>query len=175
MDFDSAIPFRKQAAAVDKAAEHSVELIRKFASMDPRDSENNAWNDPERILQQLDQARTQLATAWDVLQQAIDAHQAEAEEKKPSVSDDDLRASYIDMITDSFADVLEEMRQKETDLDIEILADCLQSGLELMSQDDKDLFLEQFETSSHEDNYPEGLTPHEQRRRELGYNFEGES
>ncbi|GKY96555.1 hypothetical protein MPSEU_000615100 [Mayamaea pseudoterrestris] len=167
---NAVIPFREQSAAVDKAAERSVELIRKFANMDPRDCSNNAWKDPEQILQQLDEARTQLADAWDALQKAIDAHQAAATQtNKPRVSEDDLRASYIDMITDSFADVLEEMRHNETDMDIEILADCLQSGLELMTQEDKDLFLE---CIGRDENDNDMLTPHERRRRQLGYNVE---
>jgi hypothetical protein len=169
------IPFHEQAAAVDKAAAHSVALIRSFAAMDPRDSDNNAWKHPELILKELDQARTQLAKAWKALQQAIDD---DDQAQDASISEDDLRASYIDMITDSFADVLEEMRQKETDLDIEILADCLQSGLELMTQDDKDLFMEcsadasYFEGHEQDQDGEEYLTPHERRRREQGYHIE---
>jgi hypothetical protein len=171
MVLDSFIAAR--AEAVNKAAEHAVSLIQKFAAMDPEDSEHNAWNDPEMILRELDQARSQIDQSWKALEECMNNQQVKADEKV--FSEERLRASFIDMITDSFADVLEDMRQKETEIDIEILADCLQSGLELMSQEDKELFLE---CCDHEEELSERnarqdfITPHEQRRRELGYDVE---
>jgi hypothetical protein len=52
----------------------------------------------------------------------------------------DFRDMYMDMITDAFADVLEELRSSDTDtLNVDVLVDCLQSGLELLNQEDKDV------------------------------------
>lgn len=163
------LPFHAEAAAVDQAAERSVALLRQYASL-PETSE--VWQHPERILEELNDARTRLWDAWMALQGAMEEYQALCESvETPAVPEQDVRAAYIDMITDAFADVLEEMREKETDLDIEILADCLQSGLELMTQDDRDLFRECWAAreTQDEDEEAQGLTPHERRRRQLGY------
>ena len=77
---------------------------------------------------------------------------------------------YVDLITDSFADVLDEMR-KEEDVNVDILVDCLQSGIELLSNEEVELMMEQEEDDMEADD-EESLTPHEQRRRELGFNVQ---
>jgi hypothetical protein len=91
-----------------------------------------------------------------------------------------IRVAYIDMITDAFADVLENMRQQEDNekvLDVEILCDCLQSGLEILSTSHSKLLKTDF--SFREDDFDDELdddeqrnkfeTPHESRRKQLGF------
>jgi hypothetical protein len=91
-----------------------------------------------------------------------------------------IRVAYIDMITDAFADVLENMRQQgdnENALDVETLCDCLQSGLEILSTSHSKLLKTDF--SFREDDYDDELdddertnkfeTPHESRRKQLGF------
>ena len=100
---------------------------------DPNDHQG-PWENPDQIYQQLDQARTNITRAWEDLdalvtkdrEAAIAAAAAEATTDKEK-----LRVAYMDMITDSFADVLEDMRlnaAKNDPLDVEVLVDCLQSG-----------------------------------------------
>jgi len=99
------------------------------------------------------------------------------------------------MVTEAFADVLDNLRSEEgDDLDVDVLVDCLQSGLELMTQQDKELLLMSRQNSGEEwaegddgegmdiaQDEPgaspkpgpgRGLTPHEKRRRELGFHVE---
>lgn len=87
----------------------------------------------------------------------------------------------MDMITDAFADVLEDLRQKEGDsLDVDVLVDCLQSGIDLMTQEDKEFFLmsersikiEDNDEPFEDDDEDGKLTPHELRRRQLGFHIE---
>jgi hypothetical protein len=53
--------------------------------------------------------------------------------------------------------------------------DCLQSGLDLMTNDEKDLFLQEvhgeFDCGDNGDDVDE-LTPHETRRRQLGFHID---
>lgn len=178
--------------------------------------EENPWNQPDDIFNALDTARTKLINAWDDLEQeCVRVKQREEEE---NVEDDDwsttknnktkkikdqqkqqlqqleesekIKVAYIDMITDAFADALEDMRQQEGDnLDVDVLIDCLQSGLDLMSKEEKELFLigelqrkasggdgdandkeeEEVERMVDKEEYDTVMTPHERRRRELGF------
>ncbi len=130
----------ERAARVEEAASKAVTLIEEFSKCDPSDeSPSNPWRNPEGIFKRLDQARDDLQAAW----------QSIAEEK-PQLEQKVIRAAmYIDLITDSFQDV----------------ADCLQSGLELLSSEEAELFLD----PQDDDDDEEQLTPHEQRRRQLGF------
>lgn len=145
----------ERAARVEEAASKAVTLIEEFSKCDPSDeSPSNPWRNPEGIFKRLDQARDDLQAAW----------QSIAEEK-PQLEQKVIRAAmYIDLITDSFQDVLEELRTNE-DVNVDTLADCLQSGLELLSSEEAELFLD----PQDDDDDEEQLTPHEQRRRQLGF------
>jgi hypothetical protein len=106
---------------------------------------------------QLDKAREEIQKAWGTTEEAV-----EQSDRKIA-----LTAMYIDLITDSFADVLDDMR-KDDAVDVDILVDCLQSGLELLSTEEIDLMMEQDDDMEEEGS----LTPHEQRRRELGFHVQ---
>lgn len=106
----------------------------------------------------LDQAREDLQEAW----RSIEA-------EKPQLDRKVIRtAAYIDLITDSFADVLNELRTNEEEVDVNILVDCLQSGIELLSSEEAELMMEEEEEEVAETE-EDALTPHERRRRELGF------
>lgn len=128
-------------ASLDQAATEALDLVRKFAD-EPLD-------DPHEMLSQLDAARTKL-------QAAVAAPSVEGPITTPQ-----LQAAYMDMITDAFADVLMDMQGN----DVDILVDCLQSGLDLMNQEERDFFLEEDDDDTTE-------LPHDQRRREAGFEVE---
>jgi hypothetical protein len=134
---------------------------------------------------------------------------APQQKKIPLPSDDDndvkkkeqeqiIRMAYMDMITDAFADVLEDLRQKqESDdpIDVETLVDCLQNGLDVLlvsnnnnyrlssfsetdfefgggdttRSEDNNVGDDSNKSDDDEDDEDVKLTPHESRRRQLGY------
>lgn len=145
----------ERAARVEEAASKAVELIEEFSQIDPSDpSPGNPWRNPQDMFTRIDQAREDLQAAWRSI-----------EEEMPQLEPNVIRtAMYLDLITDSFSDVLEDLRTNE-DVNVDTLADCLQSGLELLSSEEAELMMEE-EEGNPED---EQLTPHEQRRRQLGF------
>jgi hypothetical protein len=175
----------KESTAVDAAATAAIDLVRELSERDPHDKdESNPWRNPEQVFQQLDQARTGIVKAWEELHAAAAALEQKDDNKSgdiskgsstsTSVNEDDLRAAYMDMITDAFADVLEDMRANEAeDIDVDVLVDCLQSGLDLMSQEEKDFFMQDNEELNNMDESESNdtVTPHELRRQELGFNM----
>jgi hypothetical protein len=182
----------KESTAVDAAATAAMDLVRELSERDPHDKdETNPWRNPEQVFQQLDQARTGITKAWEELHAAAAALEEKDDNatksnssdmtKEPlsssSVNEDDLRAAYMDMITDAFADVLEDMRANEAeDIDVDVLVDCLQSGLDLMSQEEKEFFMQDNEElnnmdESESNDVAVAVTPHELRRQELGFNM----
>lgn len=158
---------------LDEAASKAMELVQRFASVeDPQEqSAENPWQDPQSMLDELIQARQDLMQAWNTSQPAP------SNDKRSTKDDDDdddkdFRALYMDMITDAFADVLEELRSSDTDtLNVDVLVDCLQSGLELLNQEDKDVLFRGMEDDEDKDmdQGDEKLTPHEAHRRKLGF------
>lgn len=150
----------ERAARVEVAASKAVALIEEFSQLDPSDpSPSNPWRDPQDMFTRLDQAREDLQAAWRSI-----------EEEKPQLEPKVIRAAmYIDLITDSFQDVLEDLRNSNEDVNVDTLADCLQSGLELLSSEEAELMMEEQERNPEDDDVEEQLTPHEQRRRQLGF------
>jgi len=207
------LPYPKQAAAVDEAVQKAVDLLQEYASAAEDDTKgrDNPWKNPDEIYAQLDRARSDIMQAWDQLHAARAAATAVDEEANSSNSKEDketcLRMAYMDMITDAFADVLEDLRTKSSSdnnddpLDVETLVDCLQSGLDLWNSSSSNrqqpgpeqprgasllsLHSSYSETdfsfsniNNEEDNNEEEgarsdddvrLTPHESRRRQLGF------
>ena len=154
----------KELAAVEKAATAAVNLVQKFADQDPADP-TSCWQNPTRMYEQMDQARAAAMEAWKNLEQAkenADKSNNNNQGNVPVIAQEqgDLRAQFMDMVTDAFADVLAEMKDSEN-VDLDILVDCLQSGIEILSQEDKEFLMDDAE----EDTIP----PHEERRRELGF------
>ena len=153
--------FEKELEAVEKAATTAVDLVQKFADQDPADP-TSCWQDPTRMYEQLDQARSQALEAWRILEQAKSAAHAEA-----VIVEQDLRAHFMDMVTDAFADVLAEMKDGEENIDLDVLVDCLQSGMEILSQEDREFLMMDDNVGAEDDDIVP--SPHEERRQELGF------
>lgn len=168
------IPAQAEASAVDEAAQQAIELIEKFGALDPHDLSNadNPWRHPEQVFAELDAARTKLTDAWEAFKSKMETCKDESSEKQSSFKED-FRVAYTNMVTDAFADVLEDLRNKNEDIDVDVLVDCLQSGMEIMTQDEKELFMEESDVVDEDTEEQDSkLTPHEARRRQLGYHVE---
>ena len=163
----SIVPFESAAhQRLDEAAVRASELVERLVEADV-DENDSPWRQPDRILQQLNQARNDLSQAWkDYEQEYITSKK----KTTPSLDPERCRALYMDMITDAFADTLENMRTTaNTELDVDLLVDCLQSGLELLSEEDQvDLLLAPEEEGDRMDDGDNDLTIHEKLRREKG-------
>ena len=167
----SAFPHEQESVALDQASCRAMDLIYEFSELDPNDaSDENPWRDPNKMYAQLDLARSEVVEAAQTLKQAV-AKNIQSNEM-PSYQEDLLRAQFMDMITDAFADVLQNMKEHE-DVDVDILADCLQSGIDILSQEDRELLMHDMDVAGEDDPDAEETdnttTPHEARRRELGY------
>ena len=164
---DFNLPFITQSTAVEEAAQKALSLIEKYSELDPRNNdESNPWRNPEGIYAALDEARNELTAAWSTLKEAIEEGNSETNQ----VNEEDFRTAYINMITDSFSDVLEDLRTGDADFDVDVLVDCLQSGVDLMNQEDRELFMQEMDNDDdEEENDDSKLTPHELRRRLLGF------
>lgn len=121
----------------------------------------------------MSQAREELAQAWKELEQ-------EHRQETPATTELDperCRALYVDMITDAFADTLETMRANATKgdqgddslvVDVDVLVDCLQSGLDLLTtSEQEELLLMDSEEQEAEEQGGE-MTAHQAHRRKLG-------
>jgi hypothetical protein len=125
-----------------RASDAAVELVQKYANIDPHDGTNkkNPWEDPEAMLKDLIAARNSLTGAWRDYEQEHTKIQRKDEQDDDSRRKEfpDFRVIYMDMITDAFGDVLDQMRLENSGiLDVDVLVDCLQSGMEFLDEDQK--------------------------------------
>jgi hypothetical protein len=140
---------------LEQATTNAVVLMEQFSEQDPHDPDS-AWSNPQEIFDQLDAARKEVMDAWrDV--------QVKAAIPSQEIDDTSFRVLYLDMITDAYADVLDQLR-KDDIVDVNVLIDCLQSGVDFLTSEEKELFLQ--DVTMEEEG---GLTPHEKRRRALGF------
>mmetsp|Transcript_6112 Transcript_6112/g.12253 ORF Transcript_6112/g.12253 Transcript_6112/m.12253 type:complete len:164 (+) Transcript_6112:146-637(+) len=153
----------KELQAVEAAATAAVELVQNFSEQDPSDP-RSCWKNPAQMLEQLNAARIRAVQAWQVLEQTRN-HNKESSGDTTSNNEQDLRAQFMDMVTDAFADVLAEMKDQEN-IDLDVLVDCLQSGMDILSQEDREFLMDNNNDSEEEE------TPHEVRRREQGFHVE---
>jgi len=205
-----------------EVSDRGVELVRMYASIDPttttttkdtnkqqqqQQQQPNPWKDPEMMLSQLKQVRDELTTAWNDLEKERRKKrqsQNEDEEQESEPDEEQLRVLYMDMVTDAFGDVLDQMRQQEATaaaattrnsndgssggIDVDLLVDCLQNGMEFLDPSDRNKqFFEGFDDDDDDDDDEEedlmdededdddnsddmnGLTCHQLRQREIGY------
>jgi hypothetical protein len=162
---------------LEKAAASAYDLIQGYADKDPRsDDPQNPWLNPEEMHGTLNVSRLELTEAWEELKTEHERKQGistdEGANENQAMDDNDpeeFRALYMDMITDAFADALESMRQQQSeddDIDVDVLVDCLQSGMDLMDSAERDGFFQSLDDDLEDD---DALPIHEIRRRELGY------
>jgi hypothetical protein len=165
---------QEASTRLDEAATKAFELIQEYAEVnDPHsEQEDNPWRNPEAIYKALDQARLELNQAWKEQQQSQPKSVAvvAAGEETKTEDIEEFRALYMDMITDAFSDVLENMRERpEEDIDVDVLVDCLQSGMDMLSSEERDGFFQALDDDDDDDDLDDDETPHhELHRRELG-------
>jgi Ribosome-assembly protein 3 len=181
------LPCNEQALAVDAAVQKALDLVQRYSENDT----DPAWQNPDLIYQQLDQARAEISLAWknlDAATAALSPDTATAAAAAGCSTKEQLRTAYMDMITDAFADVLENMRQNSQvnndPIDVEVLVDLLQSGLDLFYMNHSIQLMGEADflwNSSYDNDDTDAmndddeevlLTPHELRRRELGFHVE---
>eukprot|EP00751_Fragilariopsis_kerguelensis_P030440 CAMPEP_0170920668 /NCGR_PEP_ID=MMETSP0735-20130129/9358_1 /TAXON_ID=186038 /ORGANISM="Fragilariopsis kerguelensis, Strain L26-C5" /LENGTH=245 /DNA_ID=CAMNT_0011319667 /DNA_START=233 /DNA_END=970 /DNA_ORIENTATION=- len=167
----------------------------------------NPWKNPQVIEEELNIARNELNAAWKnvkaerdavtsaAVTEAYEVEEEEEEKKEDEDSDiaipeEEFRVLYMNMMTDAFGDVLETMNQEsgqegKPTVDVDILVDCLQSGIDFLDpveelnkrsyfdsldynfgEDDDD---DNDDDKMNDDNDEEGLTIHEMKQRSLGY------
>jgi Mg2+ and Co2+ transporter CorA len=173
-NYKTTIKMEQASARLETAAASAYDLIQGYADKDPRsDDPQNPWLNPEEMHGTLSGARLELMQAWEELKAEHERKQrlSSEENEAQAVDPEEFRALYMDMITDAFADALEGMRQqKDDDIDLDILVDCLQSGIDLLDSAERDSFFRSFDDLEDEDE--DALPIHEIRRRELGYDVE---
>jgi Ribosome-assembly protein 3 len=144
---------------LDHATTKAIELIEDFSEQDPYDPAS-VWKDPEQIFHQLELARAEVLDAWNDYQKSREA------EPSKDADETEFRVYYLDMITDSFADVLDELRS-DPSFDVGILVDCLQSGMDFLTTDEKSLFWQ--DDNEMTDDNENDTSPHEKNRLALGF------
>jgi len=191
-------PPPQQDGEKEEADKHSI----YSATTGNNENGNNPWKNPQSIQEELILSRNALAEAWNGLQkEQQEQHRSDEKETETNdydnndkndendeISEEEFRVLYIDMITDAFGDVLEQMQKEgrnnsNTTVDVEILGDCLQSGMELLDLDQrnrKSFFgsLESSEIFGNDDDKMKdkdgndvvpNLMVHAKRQRSLGY------
>jgi len=166
----------------------------------------NPWKNPQVIEEELNIARNELNAAWKNVKAERDAvtfaavteayENEDDEEKKEeddvdnAIPEEEFRVLYMNMMTDAFGDVLETMNKEsgmdgKPTVDVDILVDCLQSGIDFLDpveELNKRSYFDSLDYNFGEDDdddddddkmidndNEEGLTIHEMKQRSLGY------
>mmetsp|Transcript_6884 Transcript_6884/g.17259 ORF Transcript_6884/g.17259 Transcript_6884/m.17259 type:complete len:225 (-) Transcript_6884:533-1207(-) len=161
-----------------------------------KNDNNNPWANPESIQEQLVAARGDLESAWNKLRSTTQTNldddddndndneqDDDDDDDDDKLSDEEFRALYIETMTDAFGDVLQQTMQSSSssnnsntddDEHVELLVDCLQSGMDLLDPDQ--LLSRSYFASLVGETEMETTetTVHEARQRALGY-LTGES
>mmetsp|Transcript_16342 Transcript_16342/g.22774 ORF Transcript_16342/g.22774 Transcript_16342/m.22774 type:complete len:171 (+) Transcript_16342:141-653(+) len=155
----------ERAAKYEEAAFKAATLAKEFGEKDPFDNDSeNPWHNVDNMFDQMRDAVKEV-------QKYRRPDPVEQDENETDETEDTFQEQYIEMMTEAFAEDIEEIREKSgEDVDVNILAECLSSGMEMFSKDEKDLFLEERLGGSEE--LSDGLTPHQRRRQEIGHNVE---
>ena len=158
---------------------------------------------PDEIYEQLDMARNQITASWQTLSTAFHSNNNNDDDDdnsnrgNPLTEQEQIRIAYLNMITDSFGNVLANLHNNNNnnngnDINVDVLADCLQSGYDLLTQfnssasatwyendfvwndndnDDDDPMNGGFDhDDDDDDNEDEDVaTPHERHRQQLGF------
>ncbi len=107
-----------------------------------------------------------------------DEQQQEKKSDAGAIPADDFRALYMEMMAETFADDLEEIRQQGENVDVDVLVECLQSGINFLEPHEKHkkAFFDSlgYDGNGNGDetmksNKEEGRTIHELRQHRLGY------
>mmetsp|Transcript_20430 Transcript_20430/g.37029 ORF Transcript_20430/g.37029 Transcript_20430/m.37029 type:complete len:226 (-) Transcript_20430:68-745(-) len=161
------------ARRVERAATHAANLLHDMSSAQVASSssssslENGDENgDDNKMYAQLDEARNSvLAACTSMTTPLVDDSEQEDNQGVMMDSHATFRAAYVDVMTQAFAQELEDMRQppgrenasssavavetKDDEpenttvvMDVHALVDCLESGIHSWTPDERDLFLQ---------------------------------
>ena len=181
----------------------SVTMTTDKSSTTAVTTTTTATLNPDEIYQQLDTARNQITQSWQALYTAFhsttehDDNNNHNNQGNPLTEQEQIRIAYLNMITDSFGNVLEQLHNENNNnnnnininenINVDVLADCLQSGYDLLTQfnasasstlydndfvwndnDDDDKNDHMYDDDMDDDtNHSE--TPHERHRQQLGF------
>jgi hypothetical protein len=213
--------YSKEVDAVHESIQNAINLIQYYSeeqdnitmsssttTTTPSTTTTTKTTNPDEIYQQLDTARNQISdacqTLYDVIHSKDDHHDnddmsknQEQQQQNPLTEQEQIRIAYLNMITDSFGNVLEQFHTAATvsnddttsatssHYDIDVLADCLQSGYDMLTLlnssssrvwYDNDFLWNDNEgdddgnnDDDDEDDDEQYITPHERHRQELGF------
>merc|ERR1712194_277371 len=130
----------------DRAEEPTPTTSSRYSN-----NRNNPWKNPQVIDDALNIALNELNAAWqnvkaerEAATAIIEGYEEEEEEEEKKEEDEDnaipeeeFRVLYMNLMTDAFGDVLETMNQEsgqegKATVDVDILVDCLQSGIDFV-------------------------------------------
>jgi hypothetical protein len=181
--------YETEANALHESIQDAIQLLQQYSE----DFDTMKTN-PDQVFESLDQARNRIALAVDSLEKSVNNElPVNGCKRTDNVFDpanvalseqDHIRIAYLNMITDAFSDVLEDLRSKDTEkdsgavVDLDILADCLQSGYDMLamlgqnsytSWTENDFLWNDEHDDLMNDTADADLTPHERHRQELGF------
>jgi hypothetical protein len=177
------IPHPLHVEAIAAAATRAVDHIQSFAT-DAATTDTGAM-DPA-VWETLRHDRTALLQAWE------DYRAVSAPGNETVTSSDRaerharVRESYVSQATEVFADDLARFHGLDDDndnddndtnhnnnsnVDVDVLVECLQSGYDDMAEEEKEWYWEELQESEQSQLHGAStqLTPHEERRRYLGF------
>lgn len=204
--------YATEVDAVHESIQKAIDLVQHYSEqvdyVDDASASSNHHNkstsatsfsdtDPDEIYQQLDTARNQITESWQALYTSFHSKNDDDDNDdednvnrgNPLSEQEQIRIAYLNMITDSFGNVLANLHgDNDNNINVDVLADCLQSGYDLLTQfnsststtwyendfvwnDDDDDHMDDngFDNDDDNDNEDDVVTPHERHRRQLGF------
>jgi hypothetical protein len=205
--------YATEVDAVHESIQRAIDLVQHYSEqaeyvVDEEVSARNsnkstdksssfANTNPDEIYQQLDTARNQITKSWQTLYTSFhsqndgdDDNYENDNRGNPLTEQEQIRIAYLNMITDSFGNVLANLHDNnENNVNVDVLADCLQSGYDLLTQfnssssntwyekdfvwndqDDDDHMDDGFDNDDDDDDDNDDVeTPHERHRQQLGF------
>ena len=196
--------------ALHESVQSAIDLIQFYseqAESTMTTTTTTGTTNPDEIYEQLDTARNQITESWQALYTAFHSKTDHDDDdsnienthrgNSPLTETEQIRIAYLNMITDSFGNVLAQLHNDENHttnhFNIDVIADCLQSGYDLLTQfnastssststwyendfvwndnDDDDNNDEDDDDNIKEedDDDDKSITPHERHRQQLGF------
>lgn len=163
-DNDSDGGQQKETQKVNDTIDEAWDFISRTAEQDP-DADGSPWKNPAQVYQNLEEHRVKVFDALRKLRLVEEEHETRIDQQK--YDEEEVKAAYIDMVVSAFDDQLDEFKKKGGEDDVDLLVDCLQSGLELWSRQDKDILVESQRESDGDGGDQEGWASVHQRRQEM--------
>jgi len=123
----------------EQAISQAIHVVSVFSERHPHDGKTaNPWKNPLSMLEKFDHARARTVAASQCQKNDIN----DDTDKDPAAF---VRDVYMNLISNSFADVLEDTRNSsgssEEELDVDVLLDCLHSGMDCLSGEEKEFLI----------------------------------